>query len=62
MNSGCYIQYSGRDANNRSCIKQILYSNDFSNILVNEKIICYGSGGRDVQGPHIYEKDSFFIC
>jgi alpha-N-arabinofuranosidase len=57
---GCYVQFSAKDETGRSCIKQALISLDGKHNILKEEIISYGSGGRDVEAPHIFLKDDYY--
>lgn len=60
----CYFTSNGRDENNIPCIQQSEIDIETGKILNGPRIIWYGSGGRLVEGPHLYKIGDYYylIC
>lgn len=59
-NKRAYIQFTGYLANGKKAIQQIEIEITTGKILRQAEILSYGSGGRDVEGPHIIKKDGYY--
>lgn len=59
-----YAQYASADETGKKCIKQVELDIESGAMIGEESILSYGSGGRDVEGPHIYHinDDYYLLC
>lgn len=56
----CYFTSNGRDENNVPCIQQSEINIETGEIINGPHIIWYGSGGRLVEGPHLYKIGEYY--
>ncbi len=56
----CYFTSNGRDANNVPCIQQSEINPETGEITHPSEIIWYGTGGRFVEGPHLYKVGDWY--
>lgn len=60
-NNKTYVQFTGYiDKQGTKAIRQVEIDLQTGKILAGPKILTYGSGGRDVEGPHIFKKDNYY--
>lgn len=55
-----YIQFTGYLENDQKAIRQIEIDITTGQTLRQAEILSYGSGGRDVEGPHIIKKGDYY--
>lgn len=56
-----YVQFTGYiDDKGTKAIRQVEINLKTGEILDGPKILSYGTGGRDVEGPHILKKDGWY--
>ncbi|MBP2058254.1 alpha-N-arabinofuranosidase [Lactobacillus colini] len=56
-----YVQFTGYiDDRGTKAIRQVEINLETGEILDGPKILTYGTGGRDVEGPHIFKKDGYY--
>lgn len=55
-----YVQFTGYLENGQKAIRQIEIDITTGQTLRQAEILSYGSGGRDVEGPHIIKKDDYY--
>lgn len=56
-----YVQFTGYiDDKGTKAIRQVEVDLETGKILDGPKILTYGTGGRDVEGPHIFKKDGLY--
>lgn len=56
-----YVQFTGYiDDKGTKAIRQVEIDPKTGEILAGPKILSYGTGGRDVEGPHILKKDGWY--
>ncbi|MDT9605755.1 family 43 glycosylhydrolase [Lactobacillus johnsonii] len=56
-----YVQFTGYiDDKGTKAIRQVEIDLETGKILDGPKILTYGTGGRDVEGPHIFKKDGLY--
>lgn len=56
-----YVQFTGYiDDKGTKAIRQVEIDLQTGKILQKPKILTYGTGGRDVEGPHIFKKDGYY--
>lgn len=57
----CYVQFTGYvDDKGNKAIQQVEISVETGAILQGPEILTFGSGGRDVEAPHILKKDDWY--
>lgn len=56
----CYFTSNGRDEYNVPCIQQSEIRIETGEIINGPHIIWYGSGGRLVEGPHLYKIGAYY--
>lgn len=60
-NGRSYVQFTGYiDDKGTKAIRQVEIDLKTGEILDGPKILTYGTGGRDVEGPHIFKKDGYY--
>lgn len=59
-NGKVYAQFASADEHQKKCIKQVELDLLTGASLGEERILTYGSGGRDVEGPHLYHHQGFY--
>lgn len=60
-NDRTYVQFTGYiDDKGTKAIRQVEIDVTTGTILNGPKILTYGTGGRDVEGPHIFKKDGWY--
>jgi alpha-N-arabinofuranosidase len=60
-NDRTYVQFTGYiDDKGTKAIRQIEIDLATGKILDGPRILTYGTGGRDVEGPHIFKKDGWY--
>lgn len=55
-----YVQFTGYLENGQKAIRQIEIDITTGQTLRQAEILSYGSGGRDVEGPHIIKKGDYY--
>ncbi|GAB5055716.1 glycoside hydrolase family 43 protein [Companilactobacillus alimentarius] len=55
-----YVQYTGYLENGQKALQQVEIELTSGRILDGPKILTYGTGGRDVEGPHIIKKSNYY--
>lgn len=56
-----YVQFTGYiDDKGTKAIRQVEIDPETGEILAGPEILSYGTGGRDVEGPHILKKDGWY--
>lgn len=55
-----YVQYTGYIAEQTKAIQQVEIDLQTGGILTGPSTLTFGSGGRDVEGPHLYKKAGFY--
>ena len=56
-----YVQFTGYiDKKGTKAIRQVEINLETGEIIHEPQILTYGTGGRDVEGPHIYKKDGYY--
>lgn len=56
-----YVQFTGYiDKKGTKAIRQVEINLATGAIIHEPEILTYGTGGRDVEGPHIYKKDDYY--
>lgn len=55
-----YVQYTGYVKESQKAISQVEIDLETGNILTGPEILTFGTGGRDVEGPHIIKKDGWY--
>ncbi|WP_338139479.1 glycoside hydrolase family 43 protein [Streptococcus equinus] len=55
-----YVQFTGYLENGQKAIRQIEIDITTGQTLKQAEILSYGTGGRDVEGPHIIKKDGYY--
>lgn len=55
-----YVQYSGQNEHDISAIRQCQIDLKTGKRVGEDQIISMGTGGRDVEGPHLYRKDDYY--
>ena len=55
-----YVQLAVEGPGHVSCIGQVEIDLATGKILTELKIISFGTGGRDTEAPHIYQKDGYY--
>lgn len=51
-----YVQFTGFTSNGQKAIQQVQIDLETGNILRGPEVLSFGTGGRDVEGPHIIKK------
>ncbi|GEO46211.1 glycoside hydrolase family 43 protein [Companilactobacillus kimchii] len=55
-----YVQYTGYLESGKKALQQVEIELPSGRILDGPKILTYGTGGRDVEGPHIIKKSDYY--
>jgi Beta-xylosidase len=55
-----YVQYTGYLESGKKALQQVEIELDTGRILDGPKVLTAGTGGRDVEGPHIIKKSDYY--
>ena len=55
-----YVQYTGYLESGKKALQQVEIELDSGRILDGPKVLTAGTGGRDVEGPHIIKKSGYY--
>lgn len=56
-----YLQFTGYLEDKKKAIQQVEIDIATGEVIAGPSLLSYGSGGRDVEGPHIYKKDGNYF-
>ena len=56
----CYVQFTGYVEGGQKALQQVEINLETGAILRGPEVLSYGTGGRDVEGPHILQQKGYY--